>query len=95
MSNPGSLSQRQVTKHRGIITDPKGPGIMGACKDWSLGNDGDATEALFAPFGDIGFEEQEKVVDTLERFEAAGAGRAQIMWESAMAIANNKHSKNI
>jgi hypothetical protein len=91
MSNPGSLSQRQVTKHRGIMENHKN-GVLGACKAWSVGNDGEATEALFAPFGEIGFEEQEKIVDTLERF---GADRAQTMWESAMAIANNKHSKNI
>lgn len=91
MSNPGSLSQRQVTKHRGVMDNYPNK-VLGACKAWSVGNDGDATEALFAPFGDIGFEEQEKVVDTLERF---GAERAQTMWESAMAIANNKHSKNI
>jgi hypothetical protein len=91
MSNPGSLSQRQVTKHRGVMEKHKN-GVLGACKAWSVGNDGEATEALFAPFGEIGFEEQEKIVDTLERF---GADRAQTMWESAMAIANNKHSKNI
>lgn len=92
MSNPGSLSQRQVTKHRGVIAS-HAEGVMGACKDWSQGNDGEATEALFAPFGDMGFEDQEKVVDMLERFEAKGEGRAQTMWESAMAIANNKHTK--
>jgi hypothetical protein len=91
MSNPGSLSQRQVTKHRGIMDNHKNR-VLGACKAWSVGNDGEATEALFAPFGELGFEEQEKVVDALERF---GPDRAQIMWESAMSIANNKHSKNV
>lgn len=94
MSNPGSLSQRQVTKHRGVLPE-KDNAVVAACKAWSLGNDGENTEALFAPFGELGFEEQEKVVDALERFEAMGPGRAQTMWESAMAIANNKHSKNL
>ncbi|ACL42370.1 hypothetical protein Achl_4419 (plasmid) [Pseudarthrobacter chlorophenolicus A6] len=93
MSNPGSLSQRQVTKHRGVINNLEG-GIMGACRDWSTnGEPNDATEALFAPFGELEFEDQESVVTMLEGFEARGEGVAQTMWESAMAIANNKHSK--
>lgn len=93
MSNPGSLSQRQVTKHRGVLTEHK-DGVMRACRAWSVGNDGENTEALFAPFGELGFEDQEKVVDMLERFETQGEGRAQTMWESAIAIANNKHTKS-
>ncbi|MBT2550488.1 hypothetical protein [Arthrobacter sp. ISL-65] len=40
-----------------------------------------------------GFEDQESVVTMLEGFEARGEGVAQTVWESAMAIANNKHSK--
>lgn len=92
LSNPGSLSQRQVTKHRGVLTEHKNS-VLRACKAWSVGNDGENTEALFAPFGELGFEDQEKVVDMLERFEGQGEGRAQAMWESAMAIANNKHTK--
>lgn len=94
MSNPGSLSQRQVTKHRGVVNGLKGK-IMGACHDWSTnGEETEATEALFAPFGKLDFEGQERVVTMLEGFEARGEGTAQTMWESAMAIANNKHSKN-
>lgn len=94
MSNPGSLSQRQVTKHRGVINGLEG-GIMGACRDWSTNGEAtEATDALFAPFGELGFEDQESVVTMLEGFEARGEGVAQTMWESAMAIANNKHSKN-
>ncbi|MET4144032.1 hypothetical protein [Arthrobacter sp. UYCo732] len=93
MSNPGSLSQRQVTKHRGVMDKHEG-GLMGACKDWSADRENEATAALFAPFGEMDFEDQERVVTMLEGFEARGEGRAQVMWESAMAIANNKHSKN-
>lgn len=94
MSKPGTLSQRKVTHLRGVMENHDG-NVMAACKDWAIGNDNEATEALFAPFGDIDFEEQERVVDALERFEAKGEGRAETMWQSAMAIANNKHSKTI
>lgn len=93
MSNPGSLSQRQVTKQRGVMDKHEG-GLMGACRDWSADRENEATAALFAPFGEMDFEDQERVVTMLEGFEARGEGRAQVMWESAMAIANNKHSKN-
>lgn len=92
-----SLSQRQVTKHRSVMgayakndeEKPRDP-VMAACRDWSNDRDNEATEAMFAPFGQLNIQDQEKVVEMFERF---GEGRAQIMWESAIGFSNNKHSK--
>ncbi|MCC3292830.1 hypothetical protein [Arthrobacter sp. zg-Y1110] len=90
LSREASLSQRHVTRHRSVMSKHEG-GIMAACNDWAQGNDNAATEALFAPFGeDLDVEQQEKVVDMLERL---GAEKAQPMWESAISYANNKHAE--
>lgn len=98
LAQASSLSQRQVTKHRtamgaysktdeGKDRDP----VVAACEDWSNNRDNEATEAMFAPFGELGVMDQEKVVEMFERF---GEGRAQVMWESAIGFSNNKHSKD-
>lgn len=97
LAKQASLSQRQVTKHRGVMDaygksegkacDP----VIAACADWSNGDSNQATEALFAPFGDLSIDDQEKVVEMFERF---GEGRAQTMWDSAIGFSNNKHSKD-
>ncbi|MGK3708799.1 hypothetical protein [Arthrobacter sp. IK3] len=90
LSREGSLSQRHVTRHRAVMSKHEG-GIMAACNDWAQGNDNEATEALFAPFGEkLNVEQQEKVVDMLERL---GAEKAQPLWESALSFANNKHAE--
>ncbi|MCC3299471.1 hypothetical protein [Arthrobacter caoxuetaonis] len=90
LSREGSLSQRHVTRYRAVMNKHEG-GIMAACNDWAHGNDNEATEALFAPFGaDLDVEGQEKVVDMLERL---GAEKALPMWESAISYANNKHAE--
>lgn len=88
LSRAGSLSQRQVTKHRGVIEKHDG-GVMGACRDWSNNVDNEATAALFAPFGELSIDDQDKVVTMLERL---GADKADDMWANALAFANNKHS---
>lgn len=86
----GSLSQRQVTKHRGVIKG-LGGGVLEACKAWSNAEDTpEMSAALFAPFGDLDTTEQEKVVTF---FEGIGGTRAEGLWASAMAFANTKHSK--
>lgn len=85
-----SLSQRQVTKHRNAMKD-LGGGVVEACKLWSLGEDSEAVNAaLFAPFGDLDIQDQNKVVTF---FEGLGGVRAQGMWESAISFANTKHAK--
>lgn len=92
LSRAGSLSQRQVTKHRGVIEQYKANdkgGVLGACRDWSNNIDNEATEALFAPFGELTVDDQDKVVSMLERL---GADKADDMWANAIAFANNKHS---
>ena len=87
LSREGSLSQRSVTTLRGVMDDHEG-GVLKAARDWSLGNDNAATEALFAPFGDLDFEQQEKVIDLIERLD----DKADDMWRGALAYANNKHA---
>lgn len=84
----GTLSQRQVTKYRAAL---KNNGVADAYRGWSNGVDDQQTEALFAPFGDLNIRDQEKVVSLLERFDD---DRAQVMWESAVGYANNKHTKS-
>lgn len=87
----GSLSQRQVTKHRGEIKK-LGGGVIEACKMWSHGDDTpEINAALFAPFGDLDMDAQEKVV---EFFEGVGGTRAEGLWASAMSFANTKHAKS-
>ncbi|QOD05898.1 hypothetical protein [Pseudarthrobacter sp. BIM B-2242] len=88
LSRAGSLSQRQVTKHRGVIDKHDG-GVLAACRDWSNNVDNEATAALFAPFGELSVDDQDKVVTMLERL---GADKADDMWANALAFANNKHS---
>lgn len=97
LAKAGSLSQRQVTKHRTLIANYKKDDafaektdILAACEDWANGNDNEATEALFAPFGELDTEGQEKVVSTMERF---GEARAHTMWQGALGFANNKHAE--
>ena len=97
LARAGSLSQRQVTKHRSLIANYKkddafadNTDILAACEDWANGTDNEATEALFAPFGDLDNDGQEKIVSMLERF---GAERALTMWQGALGYANNKHSE--
>lgn len=97
LARSGSLSQRQVTKHRTVIANYKkddafaeNTDILAACDDWSNGMDNEATAAMFAPFGDLNIEDQEKVVMMLERF---GEDRAHAMWQSALGFANNKHAE--
>jgi hypothetical protein len=96
LAQQASLSQRQVTKHRGAmdayakVGDKLRDPVVAACKDWSKGDENEATEAMFAPFGNLNIDDQEKVVEMFERF---GEGRAQTMWESAVGFSNNKHSK--
>lgn len=90
LAREGSLSQRHATRYRGIMLKHDDQ-VMGACRDWDRGIDNEATEALFAPFGpDLTSDEEEKVVDMLERM---GGTKAQSMWESAVSFANNKHSE--
>jgi hypothetical protein len=97
LSQQASLSQRQVTKHRGAMEayakdgDKLRDPVIAACEDWSKGHENEATEAMFAPFGNLSIGDQEKVVELFEMF---GKGRAQTMWESAVGFANNKHSKD-
>lgn len=97
LARAGSLSQRQVTKHRSLIANYKKDDafadktdILAACEDWSNGNDNEATEALFAPFGELDIDGQEKIVGMLERF---GEERAHTMWQGALGYANNKHAE--
>ncbi|MCU6479095.1 hypothetical protein [Arthrobacter sp. A2-55] len=89
LAQPGILTMRQVSTHREAIADHDG-GVLGACKDWSNGLDSTATEALFAPFGDLDEDDQEKVVDVLERL---GDARADQMWTSALAYSNVKYAE--
>lgn len=90
LAREGSLSQRHATRYRGIMLNHDDQ-VMGACRDWDRGIDNEATKALFAPFGsDLTPDEEEKVVDMLERL---GGTKAQSMWESAVSFANNKHSE--
>jgi len=65
---------------------------MGACKAWSNGKDSPTTEALFAPFGQIDMDKREGVIGLLERIGADKPDKADIMWASAVAFANNKHN---
>lgn len=88
LAREGSLSQRQVTKHRAAMGEEPGA-INQALEDWGQGIDTPATQALFAPFGDLNISEQIDVTNFLE-----GHGeRAGEMWASALAFANNKHAR--
>jgi hypothetical protein len=87
----GSLSQRKVTDLRKLMEKHDG-GVIGACKNWNDGKDNAATEALFAPFGTLDVDGQEKVVGLLERIGAGNPEKADTMWASAIAFSNNKHS---
>lgn len=87
----GSLSQRKVTDLRKLMENHEG-GVIAACKNWNDGKDNAATEALFAPFGTLDVDGQEKVVGLLERIGAGNPEKADTMWASAIAFSNNKHS---
>jgi hypothetical protein len=93
MAREGSLSQRQVTNLRKVMSAHKG-GVMQAVQDWSDAKDNDATEALFAPFGPLDADGQMKVVDMLETLSNSyGADKADDMWANALAFSNNKHAE--
>ena len=85
LSREGSLSQRQVTKHR---TAMKEVGVLEACNDWGDMKQNEAVTALFAPFGELDSAGQEKVVFFLQ----ARPSYAEDLWASAIAFANNKHA---
>ncbi|HEX9087858.1 MAG TPA: hypothetical protein VF867_10060 [Arthrobacter sp.] len=88
---PGTISQRKVTEIRKLMEAQEG-GVMAACKAWSDGKDSPTTEALFAPFGTIDIHQRESVIGLLERIGADKPEKADIMWASAVAFANNKHN---
>ncbi|MET1087128.1 MAG: hypothetical protein ABWY04_08405 [Arthrobacter sp.] len=93
MAREGSLSQRQVTNLRKVMSAHKG-GVMQAVQDWSDAKDNPATEALFAPFGPLSADGQMKVVDMLELLSTSyGADKADDMWANALAFSNNKHAE--
>ncbi|GAB4098641.1 hypothetical protein [Sinomonas halotolerans] len=82
----GLLSQRQVTKSRAIVA---ACGVLAACEDWRRDLDTDARAALFAPFGPLGFADEERVVEWLDRFSE---DRAFALWDSALGYANRRLS---
>lgn len=87
LAREGSLSQRQVTKHR---TAMKETGVLSACEDWGDMKENAAVTALFAPFGDLDSKGQTEVVAFLQSREAY----AEHLWASAIAFANNKHASS-
>lgn len=84
----GSLSQRQVTKHRTNMGSEPGS-VNQAIEDWGNDKETPAVEALFAPFGDLTVSQQNDVVNFLDNHSDI----ADDMWASAIGFANNKHSR--
>ena len=87
LAREGSLSQRQVTKHRTAMKDA---GVLAACEEWEDREDSAAVTALFAPFGDLDTAGQTEVVAFLQ----ARPAYAEHLWASAIAFANNKHASS-
>lgn len=88
MAQEGSLSQRQVTKHRTNMGAEPGS-VNKAIDDWGNGMETPAVEALFAPFGELTVTQQNDVVNFLD----SHSDIADDMWASAIGFANNKHSR--
>jgi DNA-directed RNA polymerase specialized sigma24 family protein len=66
-------------------------GVAAVCAQWSEVGDSDATEALFAPFGKLSFEEQESVVDFLTSKQVGKfENGAETLWGHAITGATNR-----
>ncbi|MEH0110607.1 hypothetical protein V6N00_12925 [Tersicoccus sp. MR15.9] len=88
----GILTSREATRNRALVTGKGAPGVLAACKAWSKGTDDEnVTAALFAPFGPIGFADQERVVDQLESIgRRVGPEKADDMWSNTVSYAATK-----
>lgn len=86
LSQEGSLSQRKVTEVRRAI-DERG-GALAASRDYDLGLDNEATQALFAPFGEVNDDQKDQIVDMLTNL---GPEYGEQVWQGAAAYANSKH----
>lgn len=86
LSQEGILSQRKVTEIRKAI-DARG-GALAASRDFDRGISNEATEALFAPFGELDDAGKDQVVDMLTEL---GPDYGEQVWQGAAAYANSKH----
>jgi hypothetical protein len=86
---PKSVNPRRAANIRKSVTEAGG--VLAVCKSWSEDGDSEATAALFAPFGTVGFEEQEHIVDFLTSRHVAGfTNGAETLWDHALTGSTNR-----
>lgn len=83
-----SMSAAACTKARAFVTADGGAAVV--ARQWDeTGEDTPASNALFAPFGDLDGTGRERVVDLL----LSNPNYADDMWGSAMTKANSRNAK--
>lgn len=86
---PKLVSPRRAAKLR--VSVKEAGGVAAVCNQWSVDGDSEITDGLFAPFGNITFEQQESVVAflTSHRLRSFTNG-AEILWDHALTGATNR-----
>ena len=86
---PKHINPRRASVIRSTIENAGG--VSAVCSQWSQVGDSDATEALFAPFGKLSFDEQEAVVDFLTSAQVGKFDNgAETLWGHAITGATNR-----
>ena len=84
--NPGRFEKKHIDAIATVVNGYPG-GVTGLCADWSADTaPPEATKALFAPFGNPGFEDEEKIVDRLLAFPQL----TEQLFLSALAISKTR-----
>ena len=81
----GSVSTARCAKSRTLIE--QAGGVSAVARMWEQGEDTDATEALFTPFGEVDGTGREKIVDLLLKNPAY----SEDVWMGALSLANTRN----
>lgn len=84
----GVLSERKTPVVRKTIAEAGGPCTV--AREWLNGDDTPATDALFAPFGQLDDSEREKVCTTL----TSNPAYSDDLWDNALRTANARNHQN-